>query len=55
MTCLQIRKKYKSLTKSNNSIEAHSYELLMLQIWALLPNFCNNAPDVKENFEVESE
>ncbi|XP_011497148.1 PREDICTED: RRP12-like protein [Ceratosolen solmsi marchali] len=44
-------KKYKALKEINNDIGAHSHELLISQIWALLPSFCNNAPDIKKNFK----
>ncbi|XP_058797316.1 RRP12-like protein [Phymastichus coffea] len=33
-----------------DAIGSHSYDLLSSQIWALLPCFCNNPPDIKENF-----
>ncbi|XP_067007465.2 RRP12-like protein [Anabrus simplex] len=44
------RKRSLNLGK-DNQIAAHSYDLLQSQIWALLPSFCNNPPDVKENFK----
>lgn len=44
-------KKCAELKAKKDGIGAHSYELLCSQIWALLPSFCNNAIDVKENFK----
>lgn len=45
------RKKSTEAKAKNDMIEAHKNELLNSQIWALLPSFCNNASDVKENFK----
>ncbi|XP_014218682.1 RRP12-like protein [Copidosoma floridanum] len=42
--------KFKLLKEKNDRIAAHSNELLCSQIWALLPSFCNNPPDIKTNF-----
>lgn len=39
------------LNTSNNKIGAHSYDLLQLQIWSLLPAFCSSSNDIKENFK----
>ena len=36
----------------NDNVGAHSNELLSIQIWNLLPSFCNNVPDIKNNFKV---
>ncbi|XP_001606680.2 RRP12-like protein [Nasonia vitripennis] len=44
-------KKSKLFKEKNEGIAAHSNELLSSQIWALLPSFCNNPPDIKENFK----
>ena len=35
----------------NNGIQAHSFELLTSQIWALLPSFCTNPNDIKQSFK----
>ncbi|KAL3267861.1 hypothetical protein HHI36_007002 [Cryptolaemus montrouzieri] len=39
------------LAEANDGIGAHSAELLYLQLWNLLPCFCNNPSDIKENFK----
>ncbi|XP_008545740.1 RRP12-like protein [Microplitis demolitor] len=44
-------KKSKELKAKNDGIGSHSYELLNSQIWSLLPNFCNDPPDIKDNFK----
>lgn len=45
-----FRKKCAQLNASNEKIAAHSYDLLHLQLWSLLPAFANGSSDVKENF-----
>lgn len=45
------RNKSKAATSSGDLANAHTYELLCGQLWSLLPNFCNNPSDVKENFK----
>lgn len=45
------RNRSKAAATLKNETEAHTYELLCSQLWALLPNFCNNPSDVKENFK----
>lgn len=47
-----FRKRSKELNESNDRIKAHSFDLLQSQIWSLLPPFCSNANDVKDNFKV---
>ncbi|KAK5645482.1 hypothetical protein RI129_006782 [Pyrocoelia pectoralis] len=39
------------LTTQNEGINAHVYELLYIQLWSLLPNFCNSPTDIKTNFK----
>ncbi|CAH1156050.1 unnamed protein product [Phaedon cochleariae] len=39
------------LAESNDGIGAHSSELLYLQLWNLLPCFCNHPTDIKDNFK----
>ncbi|CAB4066317.1 RRP12 [Lepeophtheirus salmonis] len=36
---------------SGDTVGAKSYELIMYQIWNLLPGFCNNPTDLKESFK----
>ncbi|KAK6629400.1 hypothetical protein RUM43_003217 [Polyplax serrata] len=43
-------RKCAQLNASNEKIAAHSYDLLHLQLWSLLPAFANGSSDVKENF-----
>ncbi|XP_053617752.1 RRP12-like protein [Plodia interpunctella] len=45
------RKKSKELTQAKNIPGSHTYELLCNQLWALLPSFCNNPRDIKDNFK----
>ncbi|CAB3246003.1 unnamed protein product [Arctia plantaginis] len=45
------RKKSREITQENNVALAHTYELLCNQFWALLPSFCNNPKDIKDNFK----
>lgn len=40
------------LSKNNDGIGSHSYELLYLQLWNLLPSFCNDPTDIKDSFKV---
>lgn len=47
-----FRKKANQLNANNQKIAAHSYDLVQLQIWSLLPAFCNSSADVKENFKL---
>ncbi|KAI4479190.1 hypothetical protein M0804_011329 [Polistes exclamans] len=37
--------------KSKEPVGGKTYELLVTQIWAILPSLCNDADDVKENFK----
>lgn len=37
-------------TEAGNSLIATTYNTLYIQIWELLPSFCNNPPDLAENF-----
>ncbi|KAH0557965.1 RRP12-like protein [Cotesia glomerata] len=39
------------LKAKNDGIMSHSYGLLTSQIWSLLPNFCNNPPDIEKSFK----
>ncbi|KAK9890844.1 hypothetical protein WA026_012190 [Henosepilachna vigintioctopunctata] len=39
------------LAELNDGIGSHSAELLYLQLWNLLPCFCNHPSDIKENFK----
>ncbi|CAG9862008.1 unnamed protein product [Phyllotreta striolata] len=39
------------LAQNNDGIGAHSSELLYLQLWNLLPCFCNHPTDIKDNFK----
>ncbi|XP_076254422.1 RRP12-like protein [Rhynchophorus ferrugineus] len=39
------------LAQANDGIGAHSSELLYLQLWNLLPCFCINPTDIKEEFK----
>ncbi|VEN57553.1 unnamed protein product [Callosobruchus maculatus] len=45
------QRKAADLAQVNDGIGAHSSELLYLQLWYLLPCFCNHPTDVKENFK----
>ena len=49
---LLYRKRSISLEDEADKAGAHSYRLLQSQIWALLPCFCNNPTDLKDNFKV---
>lgn len=46
------QKRSTELAEANDGIGAHSSELLYLQLWNLLPCFCNHPTDIKENFKV---
>lgn len=39
------------LAQANDGIGAHSSELLYLQLWNLLPCFCNSPTDIKDEFK----
>nr|XP_022918045.1 RRP12-like protein [Onthophagus taurus] len=39
------------LAEKNDGIGSHSSELLYLQLWNLLPSFCNAPTDIKTNFK----
>ncbi|KAF5291161.1 hypothetical protein FQA39_LY14403 [Lamprigera yunnana] len=39
------------LLAQNEGINAHVYGLLYIQLWSLLPSFCNNPTDIKTNFK----
>ncbi|XP_040571896.1 RRP12-like protein [Lepeophtheirus salmonis] len=41
----------KQCEASGDTVGAKSYELIMYQIWNLLPGFCNNPTDLKESFK----
>ncbi|XP_059048180.1 RRP12-like protein [Achroia grisella] len=45
------RKKARELSQAKDMPGSHTYDLLCNQFWALLPSFCNNPMDVKENFK----
>ncbi|XP_026740295.1 RRP12-like protein [Trichoplusia ni] len=45
------RKKSRELTQTKDVALSHTYELLCNQFWALLPSFCNNPKDIKDNFK----
>jgi ribosomal RNA-processing protein 12 len=45
------RKKARELEQAKDVPGSHTYELLCNQFWALLPSFCNNPTDVKDNFK----
>ncbi|KAL7289625.1 hypothetical protein TKK_0016479 [Trichogramma kaykai] len=47
---ISCEKKSKLLHEKKDSIGAHSNDLLVSQIWALLPSFCINPSDIAENF-----
>lgn len=38
-------------TKSKEPVGGKTYELLVTQIWSILPSLCNDANDVKDNFK----
>lgn len=48
---ISCQKRAAELSKSNNAIGAHSAELLYMQLWNLLPCFCNFPTDIKANFK----
>ena len=37
--------------KMNEQVGGKTYEFLLAQIWAILPSICQNASDVKDNFQ----
>ncbi|KAF5307989.1 hypothetical protein FQR65_LT06557 [Abscondita terminalis] len=39
------------LASQNEAINSHVYELLHIQLWSLLPSFCNKAVDIKDSFK----
>lgn len=39
------------LSNYHDGVGMHSYELLYMQLWNLLPSFCNYPTDVKDNFK----
>ncbi|KPI99063.1 RRP12-like protein [Papilio xuthus] len=45
------RKKSREYAQNNDNAKAHTYELLCNQFWSLLPSFCNNPKDIKDNFK----
>ncbi|XP_074031653.1 RRP12-like protein [Leptinotarsa decemlineata] len=45
------RRRATQQAKENDGIGAHSSELLYLQLWNLLPCFCNHPKDIKANFK----
>lgn len=48
---LYCQRKSLQQAQLNDGIGAHSSELLYLQLWNLLPCFCNNPTDIKDNFK----
>ncbi|CAH1969238.1 unnamed protein product [Acanthoscelides obtectus] len=48
---LFCQRKSAELAQVNDGIGAHSSELLYLQLWNLLPCFCNHPTDIEENFK----
>lgn len=46
------RKKSRDLAQAKDVPGSHTYELLCNQFWSLLPSFCNNPKDIKDNFKV---
>lgn len=49
---IYCQKKSIQLAEVNDGIGAHSCELLYLQLWNLLPSFCNAPTDIKSSFKV---
>nr|CAD7586449.1 unnamed protein product [Timema genevievae] len=45
------RKQSIALSEQNDQVGSHSYDLLQIQIWSLLPKFSTNPTDVKDNFK----
>ncbi|GBP39109.1 RRP12-like protein [Eumeta japonica] len=45
------RKKSREANQSQDNVSSHTHELLCNQLWALLPSFCNNPKDIKDNFK----
>ncbi|XP_066153745.1 RRP12-like protein [Euwallacea fornicatus] len=45
------QQKSAQLAQAYNGIGAHSSELLYLQLWSLLPCFCNHPTDIKSEFK----
>nr|CAD7457370.1 unnamed protein product [Timema tahoe] len=45
------RKQSIALSEENDQVGSHSYDLLQIQIWSLLPKFSTNPTDVKDNFK----
>lgn len=48
---IHSQKKSVELGERNDGIGAHSAELLHLQLWNLLPSFCNQATDIQTGFK----
>ncbi|XP_012287618.1 RRP12-like protein isoform X2 [Orussus abietinus] len=48
---VMCEKKSTGLMETNDGVGSHTYALLMSQIWALLPCFCNDADDIKDSFK----
>lgn len=48
---VMCQRKSVMLSSQNDGIGAHSYELLYVQLWNLLPSFCKHPTDVTVNFK----
>ncbi|CAH2093470.1 unnamed protein product [Euphydryas editha] len=46
------RKKSREFAEKKETALSHTYELLCNQFWSLLPSFCNNPKDIKDNFKI---
>lgn len=49
---LYCQRRSMQLANANDGIGAHSSELLYMQLWSLLPCFCNHPTDIKAHFKV---
>jgi hypothetical protein len=49
---LYCQRRSTQLAEANDGIGAHSSELLYMQLWNLLPCFCNHPTDIKASFKV---
>ncbi|RZC36936.1 RRP12-like protein [Asbolus verrucosus] len=48
---LYCQRRSTQLAEANDGIGAHSSELLYMQLWNLLPCFCNHPTDIKDSFK----
>ncbi|EFA09698.2 RRP12-like protein [Tribolium castaneum] len=48
---LYCQRRSAQLAEANDGIGAHSSELLYMQLWNLLPCFCNHPTDIKDSFK----